>query len=150
MNSTSLPAAFSRLLDRLRSAFVPTLPTKRDAPSGALPFAAPAVLATVPAPLPVSTPMAAPVPAHQEERDAPDSVPPLRTLEEVRADLAKLREVTRARHAEAQTRRELSFAPTDFMDFADQPSGAVQDGPSSNFAPTDFLDFGSIDLQPAR
>ena len=41
----------------------------------------------------------------------------MRTLEEVRADLARLREQARRRHAaHAQERRDRAFAPTDFMD----------------------------------
>ena len=79
--------------------------------------------------------------------------PRLRTLEEVRADLARLRERTRALQAQAQARaearRDMSFAPTDFMDFADaKPMPA--ESPASGFAPTDFLDFGMPNLQPGR
>lgn len=75
--------------------------------------------------------------------------PRLRTLAEVRADLAQLRERTRVLQAQAQARRDMSFAPTDFMDFADaQP--APPESPASGFAPTDFLDFGMPNLQPGR
>ena len=88
----------------------------------------------------------------EEFADAADqpAVPPrLRTLEEVRADLALLRERTRTLQAQAQARRERSFAPTDFMDFADAKPAADQ-GPASGFAPTDFLDFGMPSPQPGR
>ena len=88
----------------------------------------------------------------EEFADAADqpAVPPrLRTLEEVRADLALLRERTRTLQAQAQARRERSFAPTDFMDFADAKPAADQ-GPASGFAPTDFLDFGMPSPQPSR
>lgn len=75
--------------------------------------------------------------------------PRLRTLEEVRADLAHLRERTRALQAQAQARRDMSFAPTDFMDFA-EVKPAPAESPPSGFAPTDFLDFGMPNLQPGR
>ena len=42
----------------------------------------------------------------------------MRTLEEVRTDLARLRAQARQRQAaSAQARRDQAFAPTDFMDF---------------------------------
>ena len=63
----------------------------------------------------------------------------MRTLEEVRADLARLREHAKRRHvANTQARRDISFAPTDFMDFAAKPA-ARPAAPASGFAPTDFL-----------
>jgi len=48
----------------------------------------------------------------------------MRTLEEVRADLARLRDQARSRHAaHVQQRRDRAFAPTDFMDMGqDKPS----------------------------
>ena len=66
----------------------------------------------------------------------------MRTLEEVRADLARLRERSRKRQAETPAPRDIGFAPTDFMDFA-QPvrQSPKQGAPESNFAPTAFLDF---------
>ncbi|HSV59651.1 MAG TPA: hypothetical protein VLJ19_12185 [Variovorax sp.] len=68
----------------------------------------------------------------------------MRTLEEVRADLARLREHARRRHvANAQARRDISFAPTDFMDFAAKPA-ARPATPASGFAPTDFLEMRVI------
>ena len=64
----------------------------------------------------------------------------MRTLEEVRADLARLREQARRRHAaHAQQRRDLAFAPTDFMDFG-KPAAPAGSAAAREFPPTDFLD----------
>jgi hypothetical protein len=46
------------------------------------------------------------------------AAPKLRTLEEVRADLARLRLSARERHAQARVWRDTNFAPTDFMELA--------------------------------
>lgn len=46
------------------------------------------------------------------------AAPKLRTLEEVRADLARLRLSARERHAQGRVWRDTNFAPTDFMDLA--------------------------------
>lgn len=76
----------------------------------------------------------------------------VRSVEEVRVDLTRLRERTRAHHTATQAQRDMSFAPTDFMDFAELPKPAVpQDTEPSGFAPTDFLDFGAlVPLGPQR
>ncbi|MBS0343339.1 MAG: hypothetical protein JSS56_22780 [Proteobacteria bacterium] len=64
----------------------------------------------------------------------------MRTLEEVRADLARLREQARSRHAaHVQQRRDLGFAPTDFMEYGKPASAA---GSAAGFPPTDFMDMG--------
>ena len=56
----------------------------------------------------------------------------MRTLEEVRADLARLRAQARQRQAaSAQARRDQAFAPTDFMDF-----GGTQPASGRPAAPT--------------
>jgi len=69
----------------------------------------------------------------------------MRTLEEVRADLAKLRAHSKRRHlANVQARRDIGFAPTDFMDFGASP--APRAAAPSGFAPTDFLDMHAIKL----
>jgi hypothetical protein len=44
--------------------------------------------------------------------------PVARVLEEVRADLARLRLSARERHAQARVWRDTNFAPTDFMELA--------------------------------
>ena len=105
------------------------------------------------APAVMSSPVVVPRQAVQEVAPPPvspeaqetASAKPMRTLEEVRADLARLRERSRERQAQAPS-RDTDFAPTDFMDFA-QPATPLprREGPDSNFAPTDFMDF----VQPA-
>ena len=99
---------------------------------------------------PAPTPAQAFEEAFDDAADAPDAPPVrLRTLEEVRADLAALRERTRVQQAQTQARRDISFAPTDFMGFA-EPAAAVPDSPASGFAATDFLDFGTLNPSPGR
>jgi hypothetical protein len=64
-------------------------------------------------------PPAAVVPPRADVQPAPRvAAPKLRTLEEVRADLARLRLSSRERHAQSQAWRDTNFAPTDFMDLA--------------------------------
>lgn len=66
----------------------------------------------------------------------------MRSLEEVRADLARLRESAKERHARATApvRRDISFEPTDFMDFA-KPAAEPAPARDENFEQTAFLDF---------
>ncbi|SCK11816.1 hypothetical protein VAR608DRAFT_0629 [Variovorax sp. HW608] len=70
---------------------------------------------------------------------------PMRTLAEVRADLARLREKSRERQAQqrAQARYDVAFPATDFMEFVpsapERRSGTEEAGES--FAPTAYLDF---------
>ncbi len=73
----------------------------------------------------------------------------LRSLGEVRADLARLRENARARHAQVQVRRDISFAPTDFIALAEPQQKQPRDNPEPGFAPVDFLDFGAA-ARPRR
>jgi hypothetical protein len=91
-------------------------------------------------------------PAVQPAReDPPAAVKPMRTLEEVRADLARLRASAKERHAQAQAqaqvqaqaRRSAAFEPTDFMDFA-RPEAPPSDNPESSFASTAYLDFTTL------
>jgi hypothetical protein len=82
----------------------------------------------------------------------------MRSLDEVRADLARLRESAKERHAELQARRELSFAPTDFMEMAKphpphephepEPPARSTEEPDTGFAATAFLDFGTGKARP--
>ncbi|HEY2257519.1 MAG TPA: hypothetical protein VGI11_17930 [Variovorax sp.] len=79
----------------------------------------------------------------------------MRSLDEVRADLARLRESAKERHAELQARRELSFAPTDFMEMAKphpphepEPPAQPAEEPDTGFAATAFLDFGTGKARP--
>lgn len=85
------------------------------------------------------------------EAVAPAPAKPMRTLEEVRADLARLRERSRKRQAQAPAPRDIGFAPTDFMDFA-QPvlKSPKREAPESNFAPTAFLDFTTLKVRGAH
>lgn len=74
---------------------------------------------------------------------APASAPAMRSLDEVRADLARLRDEAKRRQARIQ--REQAFAPTDFMEYGTPqvPGKAASQADSSAaraFAPTDFLD----------
>ena len=69
----------------------------------------------------------------------------MRSLEEVRADLARLRQSAKERHAriEVPVRRDISFEPTDFMDFT-KPAEA----PEESFEATAFLDFTTLKPHP--
>ncbi|MGR4870932.1 hypothetical protein ACIPRI_18940 [Variovorax sp. LARHSF232] len=103
--------------------------------------ARPAAALTNLAPLTV-TPMPAPARA-----PTPTNTLAMRTLEEVRTDLARLREQAKQRQAaSAQARRDQAFAPTDFMDFGGaRPAGGRPATPAagSGFAPTDFQEMGT-------
>lgn len=68
------------------------------------------------APLPVEAPVAAVQAPPVEAQQAP--VRKMRTLEEVRADLARLRLSASERHARSYAWRDTNFAPTDFMELA--------------------------------
>ena len=91
------------------------------------------------------------------------TIRPLRSLEEVRADLARLRESSKLRQAQidaqARTqaraqmqaqlamRHDTSFAPTDFMDIP-HFGAAANEGPHTDFAPTDIMDFAPAQSRP--
>ncbi|MGJ7511349.1 hypothetical protein [Variovorax sp. GT1P44] len=102
-------------------------------------------------PLFVQELMQPPKPAPQAPEDPPAAVKPMRTLEEVRADLARLRANAKERHAQAQAqaqlqaqaRRSVAFEPTDFLDFA-KPEPPPADNPESSFASTAYLDFTTL------
>jgi hypothetical protein len=77
----------------------------------------------------------------------------MRSLEEVRADLARLRESAKQRHAQLQVQRDASFAPTDFMEMpSHQPAPEPAPGESADdsFAATAFLDFGNVKPRAGR
>ena len=69
----------------------------------------------------------------------------MRTLEAVRADLARLRASAKERHAQAliPVRRDVAFAPTDFMDFA-EPATPPREDSESSFEATAYLDFTTL------
>jgi hypothetical protein len=73
---------------------------------------------------------------------------PQRTLVEVRADLARLRESSRERQAERERTHDTNFAPTDFMDFSEHEMQPVKPQPA--FAPTAYLDFGAARARQRR
>jgi len=80
-----------------------------------------------------------------QPEEAPAAVKPMRTLEEVRADLARLRASAKERHAQAMVpvRRDVAFAPTDFMDFA-EPAAPPREESESSFEATAYLDFTTL------
>ncbi|MDM0073394.1 hypothetical protein QTH90_03315 [Variovorax sp. J2P1-59] len=80
-----------------------------------------------------------------EPEEAPAAVKPMRTLEEVRADLARLRASAKERHAQAMVpvRRDVAFEPTDFMDFA-KPEPRPSEDSGSSFEATAYLDFTTL------
>lgn len=73
---------------------------------------------------------------------------PQRTLVEVRADLARLRESSRQRQTQAERARDTSFAPTAFMDLSDLALPAAVSIPA--FAPTIYLDFDAARARRGR
>lgn len=84
-------------------------------------------------------PPALPPPAQVAPALPPVPARTMRSLAEVRADLARLRESARERHARVPVPapRDPAFEPTDFMDFH-APAAAPAEKP---FAQTAFLDF---------
>lgn len=75
-------------------------------------------------------------------------VAPARTIEDVRADLARLREATRERQVQAILERHSDFAPTDFMEpqTGTPPSPAVV---HDDFAATEYRPFlGTLEFPP--
>lgn len=145
MNAPRLPRVFSQYLDFFRRVLRrPSRPRLPEASGEETAFDA--------FPTEMRQDVAPAATAKLEFADAgepPQASQRLRTLDEVRADLATLRERTRALQAQAQARREMSFAPTDFMDVPDARTSRA-DVAASGFAPTDFLDFGASNLQPVR
>ena len=69
----------------------------------------------------------------------------MRTLAEVRADLARLREKSRERQAQqrALARHDAAFPATDFMEFVPSVPEAPREKEDAgeSFAPTAYLDF---------
>jgi len=90
----------------------------------------------------VATPPLVVAASRVEQAQAQAPAKTMRSLEEVRADLARLRESAKERHARATTpvRRDISFEPTDFMDFAKPPVEPAR-APDENYEQTAFLDF---------
>ena len=135
---------------------VPAEPAKALSPLLPLPVRAEAPVPVVPPLQPVTSvvqPVAPPQAVreavqgvvHAEPDEAHTAVKPMRTLEEVRADLARLRASAKERHAQAMVpvRRDAAFAPTDFMDFA-EPATPPREDSESSFEATAYLDFTTL------
>jgi hypothetical protein len=149
----SAPRVVASAAPRLR----PETPVPRTVASRPMPIAAeafdpvvreaprqddlPTALPVGPGPLPAVA--AAAIVAKAAEAQSPAKT--MRSLEEVRADLARLRESARERHARAPVppRRDISFEPTDFMDFG-QPQPQPRGEPEESFEQTAFLDFTTL------
>lgn len=116
-------AAVERPLARL------SIPVAPEVPKSPLLTLQPVLESVQALPVPVAEPAA--------------SLKRVRSLEEVRADLARLRESAKERHAQPRARRDVSFAPTDFMELQPQPQAEPAEDAETGFASTAFLDFGS-------
>lgn len=151
--SQAAPQATSQGVSPSPAFTAPAAPMASSAAAAAA--TAPPIAAAAPVPAAAPAPTFAPAPAPAKT---------MRSLEEVRADLARLRESARERHAQLQVRREASaFAPTDFMDFAKVPEPAPsepvpllpprqsgEEGSDISFAATAFIDFGAGKQRPGR
>lgn len=113
-------------------------PVLREVPTPVPVPAMPAVAAVVSTVVPVAGLAANPIVADVSAAQSPAKT--MRSLEEVRADLARLRESAKQRHARpaVPVRRDISFEPTDFMDFA---KPAPEREPDEPFEQTAFIDF---------
>ncbi len=101
------------LLRSIRQLF--SRPTRDATP--ARPASQSVVVRQAAAPLPVAASVAAAVVAPLAEPPQA-AIRKMRTLEEVRADLARLRLSASERHARSYAWRDTNFAPTDFMELA--------------------------------
>lgn len=81
----------------------------------------------------------------QAEAEAPAGAKTMRSLDEVRADLARLRQTAMQRHAQAQQPQrhaDTSFARTDFMEIPEPlPMSSPRKKDDSQFEATAFADF---------
>ena len=75
----------------------------------------------------------------------------MRSLAEVRADLARLRATAKERHAQlkAQHQSASAFAPTDFLEFS-MPAPAASAISETAYASTAFFDFKVLEPSPSR
>ena len=119
----------------------PAAPDAPSPPVAPAAMSAPPHVESVPSPAPVRVPPV--VPAAVRVAPAEPLAKTMRSLDEVRADLARLRESAKQRHARVPVpvRRDISFEPTDFMDFAKpEPERAADE----SFEQTAFLDFTTL------
>ena len=174
MNASRLLQSLFRIPRGLWSALVAPVPIRRPVERAKPRSAAPAKREFQPTSFQAARPeiepvalrpaAAAPAPAVGEaapgivapavEAEAPAGAKTMRSLDEVRADLARLRETAKERHAQTQQQArhvDTSFARTDFMDIPDAlpmpaPRKKVVDPAFEATAFTDFSDFYPIPL----
>ncbi|VTU24720.1 hypothetical protein SRS16CHR_03510 [Variovorax sp. SRS16] len=107
------------------------------------------VLAVSPRPAPAAQSNAAPpLPAQPEAATPPANK--MRSIEEIRADLARLRQNAKERHAELLAQREVGLAATDLMDIAPPPPEPRESASDIAFAATAFVDFGDVKSRRER
>jgi hypothetical protein len=122
--------------------------------------AEPTTVASVPAAAPARKPVLSVVPADWDEQiskpapapqvakpaalkpasEAPAVAKPMRSLEEVRADLARLRANAKERHTPVPVKRDTHFEPTDFQDFVVPDPRPTPD----SYAPTAYMGFTNL------
>jgi hypothetical protein len=79
----------------------------------------------------------------------------MRSIEEIRADLARLRQNAKERHAELRAQQQTSFPATDLMEIAPnlpepKPERAPRDSTETAFAATAFVDFTQVKSRHER
>ena len=77
--------------------------------------------------------------------EAPAAARPARSLEEMRAELARLRQNAKERHTPVPVKRDTFFEPTDFQELVvPEPPPAPE-----SHAPTVYMDFTALKSNPA-
>jgi hypothetical protein len=175
MEATQSLGTFHRLCKDLmaflnKPVFAKPAPPRRRAARPARPVEAQAVAAPAVMTKTAASKAVAPIKVEEVHKPAPVAIPqpaapvveepvmmpavkaqvpeekPMRTLAEVRADLARLREQSRERQAQqrATVRQDVAFPATDFMEFVPSVSesrAGKHDDAGESFAPTAYLDF---------
>jgi hypothetical protein len=123
---------------RIEPTLAPPLAPAADVPArksvSVVPADWEAQLSKPPAPRPEPPPVAA-------QPVAPPAVAkPMRSLEEVRADLARLRKNAKERHALAPVKRDTHFEPTDFQEFVIPTPRPEPD----SYAPTAYMGISNL------
>lgn len=143
MNASRLLEALFRIRRSPRAVpatSVPTPPAKRVFSPTSFEAAPPEVVLAAVQPEPAPAPV-----VEVTELEAPSRAKTMRSLEEVRADLARLRQTASERHALAQQPArhvDTSFARTDFMEIPGHlPTSSPRKKDASEFEPTAFADF---------
>jgi hypothetical protein len=113
---------------------------------------------------PVSIPAAFPEPVSMpaqplaaQPAPAEPAAVKMRSIEEIRADLARLRQNAKERHAELRAQQQVSFQATDLLEIAPnlpepkpKPEPAQRDSSETAFAATAFADFGLMKQRGER